>query len=159
MFMPLHRYKFESNSQHDDSRGLLRIGCLCHYIDTSLKAIHNTWRNATTTAAMFMPLHRYKFESNSQHVCELALKRLGCLCHYIDTSLKAIHNSSIWTCEYAAMFMPLHRYKFESNSQPAETLCEHVGRCLCHYIDTSLKAIHNSEGIHVAKLEDVYAIT
>ena len=41
---------------------------------------------------MFMLLHRYKFESNSQLYVDAALRGQGCLCYYIDTSLKAIHN-------------------------------------------------------------------
>ena len=41
-----------------------------------------------------MPLHRYKFESNSQHCIDKSDEYKGCLCHYIDTSLKAIHNDA-----------------------------------------------------------------
>ena len=57
------------------------------------------------------------------------------------------------------MFMLLHRYKFESNSQQEVRGWRSIHGCLCYYIDTSLKAIHN----HVRETEDgqqdVYAIT
>ena len=55
--------------------------------------------------------------------------------------------------------MLLHRYKFESNSQQEVRGWRSIHGCLCYYIDTSLKAIHN----HVRETEDgqqdVYAIT
>ena len=39
---------------------------MCHLLDTSLKAIHNTTRVAILQFRMYMPFVRYKFESNSQ---------------------------------------------------------------------------------------------
>ena len=57
------------------------------------------------------------------------------------------------------MFVPLHRYKFESNSQRSGRTSRTVCRCLCHYIDTSLKAIHNPIPLNTDAWVDVYAIT
>ena len=57
------------------------------------------------------------------------------------------------------MFMPLHRYKFESNSQLRLGGSCRRARCLCHYIDTSLKAIHNTTAAARTGFMDVYAIT
>ena len=110
MVMPLHRYKFESNSQPDYTEMCKKTRWLCHYIDTSLKAIHNTCNKWDSIIPMVMPLHRYKFESNSQQPCSVCRAWYGWLCHYIDTSLKAIHNINpcrVWACR---MVMPLHRY-------------------------------------------------
>ena len=39
-----------------------------------------------------MPYARYKYESNSQLVESVSVESLGCKCHMLDTSLKAIHN-------------------------------------------------------------------
>ena len=80
-----------------------------------------------------MPLHRYKFESNSQRL-------------RIQSNVNQ-------------MFMPLHRYKFESNSQRINGDAVTLEGCLCHYIDTSLKAIHNRRGLSVRTCLDVFAIT
>ena len=41
------------------------------------------------------------------------------------------------------MFMPIIRYKNESNSQHAEALISGSARCLCQSLDTRMKAIHN----------------
>ncbi len=118
MFMLLHRYKFESNSQLTRMFCCRPSRCLCYYIDTSLKAIHNVADECTVDAPMFMLLHRYKFESNSQLGVEWPTIVVRCLCYYIDTSLKAIHNQHGFLGPRLAMFMLLHRYKSESNSQP-----------------------------------------
>ena len=48
-----------------------------------------------TFYGMFMPIFRYKFESNSQLQIDLWTNLTGCLCLSLDTSLKAIHNT-IW---------------------------------------------------------------
>jgi hypothetical protein len=37
--MPLHRYKFESNSQQIPVHVILDGGWLCHYIDTTISKI------------------------------------------------------------------------------------------------------------------------
>ncbi|MBO6251198.1 MAG: hypothetical protein J6N71_07615, partial [Muribaculaceae bacterium] len=42
------------------------IGCLCQCKDTNLKAIHNSVAHGAAATELFMPMQRYKFESNSQ---------------------------------------------------------------------------------------------
>ena len=61
-------------------------------LDTSLKAIHNYPRLAELRYTMYMPYVRYKFESNSQLEVVAVREVHGCICHMLDTSLKAIHN-------------------------------------------------------------------
>ena len=92
MYMPYDRYKFESNSQRAACRGGAATRCICHMIDTSLKAIHNVRLRISSLEVMYMPYDRYKFESNSQLVLFVGRHLKGCICHMIDTSLKAIHN-------------------------------------------------------------------
>jgi len=41
---------------------------------------------------LFFPRQRYNFESNSQQVDALLLKKGGCFSRVKDTILKAIHN-------------------------------------------------------------------
>jgi len=57
-----------------------------------MKAIHNKPGSGKTTKKMFMPIIRYKNESNSQRLSRLALAIAGCLCQSLDTRMKAIHN-------------------------------------------------------------------
>ena len=64
---------------------------------------------------MYMPYVRYKFESNSQHFDEQLLATGRCICHMLDTSLKAIHNESLLRVVRGVMYMPYVRYKSESN--------------------------------------------
>ena len=66
---------------------------------------------------------------------------LRCLCQTLDTSLKAIHNHRRCEQPYRRDVYAINRYKFESNSQPSSTVCSTSWRCLCYYVDTSLKAI------------------
>ena len=106
-----------------------------------------------------MLLRRYKFESNSQLAAAGIFSSIGCLCYYVDTSLKAIHNAMREIKFRGKMFMLLRRYKFESNSQLHKTIQMDTERCLCYYVDTSLKAIHNVIDDHVTCYLDVYAIT
>ena len=47
---------------------------------------------------------------------------MRCLCLSLDTSLKAIHNSGDGEAGDDEMFMPIFRYKFESNSQPVQQM-------------------------------------
>ena len=54
--------------------------------------------------------------------------------------------------------MPFVRYKFESNSQPAELGLRGLDGCICHLLDTSLKAIHNQVEVINWRDRDVYAI-
>ena len=54
--------------------------------------------------------------------------------------------------------MPYVRYKFESNSQQCEHGAQLFHRCICHMLDTSLKAIHNIPIGAVLTILDVYAI-
>ena len=56
------------------------------------------------------------------------------------------------------MYMPYVRYKFESNSQHLKLGDEAEVGCICHMLDTSLKAIHNATAIGVVRSMDVYAI-
>ena len=56
------------------------------------------------------------------------------------------------------MYMPFVRYKFESNSQPFAGLAPQGVRCICHLLDTSLKAIHNWDVLMLGRTVDVYAI-
>ena len=118
--------------------------CLCQCKDTNLKAIHNMkpylkntsrvvyanakiqiWKQFTTKIheqwkkkLLFMPMQRYKFESNSQPAVTTAPSTPRCLCQCKDTNLKAIHNPSPLSLLSGRLFMPMQRYKFESNSQP-----------------------------------------
>ena len=139
--MPIIRYKSESNSQRGGLGGLARARCLCQSLDTSLKAIHNTSRWTARNIRMFMPIIRYKSESNSQQPwCRPARSR-WCLCQSLDTSLKAIHNTTTVAVAVRLMFMPIIRYKSESNSQWAGQDGQKPPRCLCQSLDTSLKAI------------------
>ena len=209
LFMPMQRYKFESNSQPIWLLHILMLSCLCQCKDTNLKAIHNPppwfpwpwsvvyanakiqiWKQFTTwsewkdwIATLFMPMQRYKFESNSQQKHKKKGPAKGCLCQCKDTNLKAIHNAAKWSTAadsvvYAnakiqiwkqfttyealmgmatALFMPMQRYKFESNSQqPARCARLAVG-CLCQCKDTNLKAIHNSVAHGASATEVVYA--
>ena len=56
------------------------------------------------------------------------------------------------------MYMPYVRYKFESNSQQVTKVGEQALRCICHMLDTSLKAIHNMVQRGQGMERDVYAI-
>ena len=67
-------------------------GCLCQCKDTNLKAIHNTVNSHAIVKQLFMPMQRYKFESNSQPDSISNFTSLCCLCQCKDTNLKAIHN-------------------------------------------------------------------
>ena len=40
---------------------------------------------------MFMPIFRYKSESNSQQMANGIKAKLGCLCQSLDTRMKAIN--------------------------------------------------------------------
>jgi len=55
------------------------------------------------------------------------------------------------------MFMPIFRYKSESNSQPAVAAGSVPSGCLCQSLDTSLKAIHNDSMAFEMNWPDVYA--
>ena len=169
LFMPMQRYKFESNSQQVLKWWNSWWCCLCQCKDTNLKAIHNSgmslanslqvvyanakiqiWKQFTTICkyitkadSLFMPMQRYKFESNSQPNIAQGGSVQCCLCQCKDTNLKAIHNNIWLYSSLCWLFMPMQRYKFESNSQQvAPRLWWSVG-CLCQCKDTNLKAIHN----------------
>ena len=55
------------------------------------------------------------------------------------------------------MFMPIIRYKNESNSQPPAPSPRRACRCLCQSLDTRMKAIHNFNLLGHAADRDVYA--
>ena len=118
LYYLIQRYKFESNSQHDDFEVYAPFRCIIWYKDTNLKAIHNRfteslptldvvlsdtkiqiWKQFTTLARMTFPsstlyylIQRYKFESNSQPVGQDSGQGTCCIIWYKDTNLKAIHN-------------------------------------------------------------------
>ena len=157
MFMPIFRYKSESNSQPSKAWRLSRWRCLCQSLDTSLKAIHNYTSEHHLPRQMFMPIFRYKSESNSQR-SRCGLVSAGrCLCQSLDTSLKAIHNQPHRAPLVYQMFMPIFRYKSESNSQRQAEEGTGSPGCLCQSLDTSLKAIHNDAHAFNALNFDVYA--
>ena len=41
LYYQIQRYKFESNSQHDENVVVIIASCITRYKDTNLKAIHN----------------------------------------------------------------------------------------------------------------------
>ena len=143
LFMPMQRYKFESNSQLPARRTSWPSRCLCQCKDTNLKAIHNSLQFLRQREPLFMPMQRYKFESNSQPFVSTLQRLTRCLCQCKDTNLKAIHNRICRCPKRNLLFMPMQRYKFESNSQPASRNRDYRRCCLCQCKDTNLKAIHN----------------
>ena len=93
--MPIIRYKNESNSQRTSPGSPIDWRCLCQSLDTRMKAIHNASE-------------------------EGQLAGVGCLCQSLDTRMKAIHNTLRRTVRFVRMFMPIIRYKNESNSQRSQ---------------------------------------
>ena len=118
--------------------------------------------------ALYYPIQRYKFESNSQRAAVLAILSPGCIIRYKDTNLKAIHNARHHALRLCRLYYPIQRYKFESNSQHApfvsvlfvvvlsdtkiqiwkqfttyDANLGYGGGCIIRYKDTNLKAIHN----------------
>ena len=191
----MQRYKFESNSQQFST--VRTTGARCVYLckDTNLKAIHNyitqqdrwacvvftyakiqIWKQFTTRqpfhrtkSLLYLPMQRYKFESNSQHYESKVVGKRSCVYLCKDTNLKAIHNLIHLVCplrtvvftyakiqiwkqftthedKYVYLYqlcLPMQRYKFESNSQHDSARSEEHGSCVYLCKDTNLKAIHN----------------
>ena len=120
-------------------------------------------------------LQRYKIESNSQLCTSFSDKALCCVLHCKDTKLKAIHNTSelcqrkdgvvFYTAKIqnwkqfttisaedvaaAGLCFTLQRYKIESNSQQVSQKTFLLVCCVLHCKDTKLKAIHNTNWIHL----------
>ena len=69
------------------------LSCIIRYKDTNLKAIHNTAKCRAHRLALYYPIQRYKFESNSQRHSWCNPLGFGCIIRYKDTNLKAIHNA------------------------------------------------------------------
>ena len=143
LYYPIQRYKFESNSQPSFVDIVPSSGCIIRYKDTNLKAIHNKglaliaalkvvlsdtkiqiWKQFTTNTgfvltvgALYYPIQSYKLESNSQLSASSPSSPSGCIIRYKDTNLKAIHNVVALNPKLFALYYPIQRYKFESNSQ------------------------------------------
>ena len=169
LYYPIQRYKFESNSQPARRRGHAWSGCIIRYKDTNLKAIHNSYCSWHFNHKLYYPIQRYKFESNSQPSFVDIVPSSGCIIRYKDTNLKAIHNKGlaliaalkvvlsdtkiqIWkqfttntgfVLTVGALYYPIQRYKFESNSQHFLRMLSYIRCCIIRYKDTNLKAIHN----------------
>ena len=71
--------------------------------------------------------------------------------------MKAIHNGHSAIDAWMEMFMPIIRYKNESNSQHRRVTIVRLERCLCQSLDTRMKAIHNQQQGEGAVVGDVYA--
>ena len=157
--------------------------CLCQCKDTNLKAIHNMkpylkntsrvvyanakiqiWKQFTTCgdyrpidSTLFMPMQRYKFESNSQpEPAVIAIWQVV----YANAKIqiwKQFTTTVIVSLFVILLFMPMQRYKFESNSQRVTSLRDIMACCLCQCKDTNLKAIHNSGMSLANSLQVVYA--
>ncbi len=66
-----------------------------------------------------------------------------------DTNLKAIHNGLVKLYADCKLFFNERRYKFESNSQHADTSCNNKLGCFSMNEDTNLKAIHKYNHIFI----------
>ena len=171
--LPMQRYKFESNSQPREFLHSTFVSCVYLCKDTNLKAIHNAYCYESYFIGLCLPMQRYKFESNSQHISQ-ATDLLGS-CVYLckDTNLKAIHNlcegfvlgvevvftyakiqiwkqfTTVFYCSFAdgVLCLPMQRYKFESNSQHIAFKWRYVRGCVYLCKDTNLKAIHNHRNV------------
>ena len=115
MFMPIIRYKNESNSQRIPLRSAVRLRCLCQSLDTRMKAIHNSLRGYLFGGLMFMPIIRYKNESNSQPLMRYLFYAARCLCQSLDTRMKAIHNLFSAIVVISLDVNTIFRDMFESN--------------------------------------------
>ncbi len=91
--LPMQRYKFESNSQRASAKDAVPNRCAYLCKDTNLKAIHNETFEVFPSSKLCLPMQRYKFESNSQHIKYRFTSKWGCAYLCKDTNLKAIHNS------------------------------------------------------------------
>ena len=118
MCLPLQRYTFWSNSQLSTKRVLTLLNCACHCKDTHFEAIHNPRWGSSPWA-------------------------MHCACHCKDTHFEAIHNSKQPVSSERILCLPLQRYTFWSNSQPAFLMILSVTDCACHCKDTHFEAIHN----------------
>ena len=144
LYYPIQRYKFESNSQRSSIDFISSDGCIIRYKDTNLKAIHNSICSHCLWMRLYYPIQRYKFESNSQLSASSPSSPSGCIIRYKDTNLKAIHNVVALNPKLFALYYPIQRYKFESNSQQFNRACLLCPGCIIRYKDTNLKAIHNN---------------
>ena len=175
LYYPIQRYKFESNSQLTPLSLYSPVRCIIRYKDTNLKAIHNgslgdtqfkgvvlsdtkiqIWKQFTTLLRsstprvwLYYPIQRYKFESNSQRWRPINHYLNCCIIRYKDTNLKAIHNSRLIHLRSLALYYPIQRYKFESNSQRVCWFRRTFPRCIIRYKDTNLKAIHNGDKLNI----------
>ena len=193
--LPLQRYTFWSNSQHIIRTFFFKINCACHCKDTHFEAIHNLLlfvmlsrvivlatakihilKQFTTKkyemynkSILCLPLQRYTFWSNSQHVSRCAPAFDDCACHCKDTHFEAIHNeqdtgvselaivlatakihilkqfttTTPYVTRISPLCLPLQRYTFWSNSQLQVSRLIIRQNCACHCKDTHFEAIHN----------------
>ncbi len=90
--LPMQRYKFESDSQPYRWQ-LISTSVVSTYAKIQI------WKRFTTYTEqciifglLCLPMQRYKFESDSQHVKQIKLLWESCVYLCKDTNLKAIHN-------------------------------------------------------------------
>ena len=134
---------------------MLFLCCIIRYKDTNLKAIHNWTPSRPTPSTLYYPIQRYKFESNSQLF--IGCKSIGhrCIIRYKDTNLKAIHNIEASNSLADALYYPIQRYKFESNSQLIRTNSVECGVVLSDtkiqiwkQFTTRCRACHSLTGLY-----------
>ena len=139
----MQRYKFESNSQQITSTHSFATVVYANAKIQIWKQFTTSQRQAHLWLMLFMPMQRYKFESNSQLQNLFKSWRYSCLCQCKDTNLKAIHNwrtvfPTTRTVVYANAKIQIWKQFTTCRWQTCESLC-----CLCQCKDTNLKAIHN----------------
>ena len=90
------------------------LSCIIWYKDTNLKAIHKFLRQ---WKLLYYLIQRYKFESNSQHLCFRTYYLTVVLSDTKIQIWKQFTTPSRVHGQFKTLYYLIQRYKFESNSQ------------------------------------------
>ena len=183
LYLPRQRYNFESNSQQHFQSLTTNSSCICRVKDTILKAIHNRrsivlwgsyavfaaskiqfWKQFTTinleqksTLKLYLPRQRYNFESNSQLLIKILVKRKAVFAASKIQFWKQFTTHVYGSLKNISLYLPRQRYNFESNSQQWRNRLILIWCCICRVKDTILKAIHNNPVLFDDKEHAVFA--